>query len=86
MATKSSRPDPMVIHFDLDMVESIRFSVEKLRLCSNIIIDSHRMRLRSVETGIAPAVDLIIPIKICEDGKIDVEAHVVFDITDYSKF
>lgn len=86
MATKSRRPDPMVIHIDFDMIESIRFSVERLKLCSNMIIDTHRMRLKSVETGIAPAVDLIIPIKICEDGKLDLEAHVVFDITDYSKF
>lgn len=86
MATKSRRPDHLVIHIDFDMIESIRFSVERLKLCSNMIIDTHRMRLKSVETGIAPAVDLIIPIKICEDGKLDLEAHVVFDITDYSKF
>jgi len=87
MATKSkSGCDLTVIHFDLDMIKLIAHAVEKLSLCSNMIIDTNRMRLKSVQTGIAPATDLVIPIKITQDGKPDVDAHVVFDITDYSKW
>lgn len=87
MAKKSKVETHLAVDFDIEMLDTIRQCVNYLEQNSGLRAHTQRCKLRSVETGFGSAVDLIVPVTLKHPALAhEIEAEVVFDITDYNKF
>ena len=72
---------------DMDMLEVIKHCIEQLRRVKGISFNTDMMRLKQSQTGIGPATDLLVPISFeGQPGTPVLNADIIFNVTDYSKF